>query len=54
MTRLISQYRESGRVEDRCRGPKRPFLQRYMKADIGLLAEVDETLGGLCGAVTRH
>ena len=54
VSRLISQYRETGRIEDRRRGPKRPFPQRYTKADIGLLAEVDETLGGLCGAVTRR
>ena len=46
VSRLISQYRETGRIEDRRR--------RYSKADIGLLAEVDETLGGLCGAVTRR
>ena len=52
--RLISQYRATGRIEDRRRGPKRPFPRRYTKADIGLLAEVDETLGGLCGAVTRR
>ena len=54
ISRLISQYRETGRIEDRRRGPKRPFSRRYTKADIGLLAEVDETLGGLCGAVTRR
>lgn len=54
VTRLISQYRETGRVEDRRRGPKHAFPRRYTKADIGLLAEVDETLGGLCGAVTRR
>lgn len=54
VTRLITQYRETGRVEDRRRGPKRPFPRRYTKADIGLLAKVDETLGGLCGAVTRR
>ena len=54
VARLISQYRETGRIEDRRRGPKRPFPRRYTKADIGLLAEVDETLGGLCGAVTRR
>ncbi len=53
-SRLISQYRETGRIKDRRRGPKRPFRRRYTKADIGLLAEVDETLGGLCGAVTRR
>ncbi len=54
VTRLISQYRATGRIEDRRRGPKRPFARRYTKADIGLLAEVDETLGGMCGAVTRR
>lgn len=54
VTRLITQYRETGRVLDRRSGPKRPFPRRYTKADIGLLAEVDETLGGLCGAVTRR
>ena len=54
IARLIFQYRETGRIEDRRRGPKRPFSRRYTKADIGLLAEVDETLGGLCGAVTRR
>ncbi len=54
VTRLISQYRATGLVEDRRRGPKHPFPCRYTKADIGLLAEVDETLGGLCGAITRR
>ena len=54
VARLISQYRETGRIEDRRRGPKQPFPRRYTKADIGLLAEVDETLGGLCGPVTRR
>jgi hypothetical protein len=54
ITRLIRQYRETGRIEDGRRGPKRPFPRRYTKADIGLLAEVDEILGGLCGPVTRR
>ena len=54
VSRLISQYRETGRIEDRRRGPSRPFPRLYSKADIGLLGEVDETLGGLCGAVTRR
>ncbi len=52
VARLTSQYRETGRIEDRRRGPTHPFPRRYTKADIGLLAGVDETLGGLCGAVT--
>ena len=54
IARLIFQYRETGRIEDRRRGPKRPFPRRYTKTDIGPMAEVDETLGGLCGAVTRR
>ena len=36
--RLITQYRETGRIEDRRRGPKRPFRRRYTKEDIRLLA----------------
>ena len=58
--RLITQYRETGRIEDRRRGPKRPFRRRYTKEDIRLLAEVDESLSGPCGpcgpsgAVTRR
>ena len=31
VARLISQYRETGRIEDRRRGPKRPFPRRYTK-----------------------
>ena len=53
-SRLISQYWVTGRIEDRLQGPKRPFRRRYTKADIGLLAEVGKTLGGLCVAVTRR
>ena len=41
--RLIFQYRETGRIEDRRRGPKRPFPRRYTKADIGLLAAAAST-----------
>ncbi len=29
VARLISQYRETGRIKDRRRGPKRPFRWRY-------------------------
>ena len=54
LTRLIGQYRRTGRVEDRRRGPARPFERRYTVADIRLLAEVDGTLGGLCGPTTRR
>ena len=50
VTRLIGQYRETGRVEDR-RGANsgRPFARVYTPADIRLLAEADEIGGQLCG-----
>ena len=54
LTRLIGQYRATGRIEDRRRGPARPFERRYVVADIRLLAEVDGILGGLCGPATRR
>ncbi len=54
LTRLIGQYRATGRIEDRRRGPTRPFERRYTAADVRQLAEVDEILGGLCGAATRR
>ena len=42
----ISSGRSTARLQcDRRRGPKRPFPRRYTKADIGLLAAVDETPG---------
>ena len=53
-TRLIGQYRKTGRIEDRRRGAMRPFERRYTAADIRLLAEVDEQLGGVCGPSTRR
>ena len=53
-TRLIDQYRKTGRIEDRRRGATRPFERRYTAADIRLLAEVDEKLGGVCGPSTRR
>ena len=53
-TRLIGQYRKTGRIEDRRRGATRPFQRRYTAADIRLLAEVDEKLGGVCGPSTRR
>ena len=53
-TRLIGQYRNTGHIRDRRYGATRPFERRYTAADIRLLAEVDETLGGLCGPTTRR
>ena len=53
-TRLIGQYHRTGHIGDRRCGATRPFERRYTAADIRLLAEVDETLGGLCGPTTRR
>ena len=55
LTRLVRQYRDTGRIEDR-RGdpPARPFECRYTKGDIRLLAEVDAKLGHRCGPATRQ
>ena len=54
LTRLIAQPRDTGRVRDRrADGPARPFQRRYTRADIRLLADVDATLGELCGPTTR-
>ena len=40
VARLIRQHRETGKVEDRRRGPPaRPFQRKYTKADVRLLAE---------------
>ena len=52
LTRLIGQHRATGRIEDRRRGPVRPFERRHTVADVRLLAEADGILGGLCGPAT--
>lgn len=41
VTRLIGQYRETGRIVDRRGPPGNAFARRFTKADIGLLAEVN-------------
>ena len=54
LTRLIAQHRRTGRVEDRRGGPPaKPFVRRYTRADVRLLAEVDEDLGQMSGTATR-
>ena len=51
--RLIRQWRETGRIEDRRGGNRgRPFERRYTAADIRLLAEVDEAFGQMSGVAT--
>ncbi len=50
VTRLIAQYRATGRIEDRrAANSGRPFACVYTAADIRLLADADEIGGQLCG-----
>ena len=50
VTRLIGQYRATGRVEDRrAANSGRSFERVYTPTDIRLLAEADEIGGQLCG-----
>jgi len=53
MTRLIGQWRRTGRVEDRRRGPAKPFATRYTAQDASLLAELDALHGTLSGPATK-
>ena len=54
LTRLIAQYRSTGRIEDRRGGaPAKPFARRYTRAGVRLLAQVDAALGQMSGAATR-
>ena len=53
LTRLIAQYRASGRICDRRGPPTRSFPRRYTSEDIRLLAEVDALHGTLSGPATR-
>lgn len=52
--RLVRQHRETGLVRDRRGAPPRPFSRNYTKADIRLLADLDQALGQLCGPSTRR
>ena len=54
LTRLIGQRAKTGRIVDRRGGaPAKPFARRYTARDVVLLAQVDETLGQVCGQATR-
>jgi hypothetical protein len=53
MTRLIAQYRKTGRIEDRRKAPARPFVTRYRAQDASLLAELDALHGTLSGPATK-
>ena len=53
ITRLITQFRQTGQISDRRGQPARPFVRRYTAADVRLLAEVDTLHGTLSGPATR-
>lgn len=54
LTRLITQYRVQGRLEDhRHRPPAKPFAKRYTPEDILALAELDTLHGTLSGPATK-
>jgi len=53
ITRLIAQYRSTGRIEDGRKGPAKPFATRYTAQDAALLAEVDGWHGTLSGPATK-
>ena len=53
VTRLIGQYRRSGRIRDRRGPPAKPFERRYGREDVAALAEIDALHGTLSGPATR-
>jgi transposase InsO family protein len=53
LSRLIAQFRDTGRIRDRRGPPAKPFARRYTPADVRLLAEVDALHGTLSGPATR-
>ena len=53
LTRLIAQFCATGRIQDRRGAPACPFLRRYTREDILLLAEVDALHATLSGPATR-
>ncbi len=54
LTRLIGRHRRTGRIEDRRGGaPAKPFVRRYTRLDIRVLARLDAALGQMSGPATR-
>lgn len=51
--RYVRQHRETGVVRDRRGAPQSAFKRVFTKADIRLLADVDQALGQLSGPSTR-
>ena len=53
ISRLIAQFRDTGRIADRRGPPAKPFARRYTPEDVRLLAETDALHGTLSGPATR-
>jgi hypothetical protein len=53
ITRLIAQFRKTGRIRDHHGAPAHPFARRYTREDVLLLAEIDTLHGTLSGPATR-
>lgn len=53
VTRLIAQFRKTGRIQDRRGAPTRPFARRYTREDVLLLTKIDTLHGTLSGPATR-
>lgn len=53
ITRLISQFRRTGRIRDHRSTPANAFTRHYQPEDVALLAEVDALHGTLSGPATR-
>ena len=54
ITRLVSRFLETRRLEKRYVPPKTGFARIYTEADIALLAETDALHNTLSGPATRH
>lgn len=53
LTRLITQFVQTGQISDRRGRPARPFPRRYTAEDVRLLAEIDSLHNTLSGPATR-
>ena len=53
ITRLIRQYRNTGRIRDHRARPANAFSRRYTPADVALLVKTDTLHGTLSGPATR-
>lgn len=53
LTRLITQWLDTGQLTDRRGPPARPFTRRFTAADVTALVELDRLHGQLSGPATR-